>query len=72
MREQGFHSVIEFVSAMPHIVRTERPYDKGDWLLSDATQPREGSDGAFYPCKLLFFLLVFFFLGGGYTYSPLT
>ena len=44
MREQGFHSVIEFVSAMPHIVRTERPYDKGDWLLSDATQPQDGSN----------------------------
>ena len=45
VREQGFHSVIEFVSAMPHIVRAERPYDMGDWLLSDATQPRDGSNG---------------------------
>ena len=38
LREQGFHSVVELVSAMPHIVRVERPYENGDWLLSDATQ----------------------------------
>ncbi|XP_070176619.1 tudor domain-containing protein 5-like isoform X2 [Littorina saxatilis] len=44
LRDQGYHSVIEFVSAMPHIVRVERPYEKGDWMLSDATQARKGGD----------------------------
>ncbi|XP_076454892.1 uncharacterized protein LOC143289713 [Babylonia areolata] len=41
MKEHGFHSVIEFVSEMPHLVRIERPYENGDWLLSDVSVPRE-------------------------------
>ncbi|KAL8608216.1 hypothetical protein ACOMHN_016671 [Nucella lapillus] len=41
LKDYGHHSVIEFVLAMPHLVRIERPYEKGDWLLSDATEPRK-------------------------------
>ena len=45
VRQQGFHSVIEFVSAMPHIVHIVRPYENGDWLLSDATARRGEPEG---------------------------
>ena len=37
MQNEEYSSVIEFVSAMPHIVRVDRPYPKGDWMLFDAT-----------------------------------
>ncbi|XP_041368343.1 tudor domain-containing protein 5-like [Gigantopelta aegis] len=33
-KEQGFLSIIEFVSALPHIVKIERPVPKGDWWLT--------------------------------------
>ena len=40
MADQGFHSVVQLVSAMPHIVRVEGPFSDGDWLLFDASQPK--------------------------------
>lgn len=53
LREQGYLSVIEFVSAMSNI-RTERPNPKGDWLLFDASLPRAMLDGV-YHCFFFYF-----------------
>lgn len=38
-REHGYLSVIDFLSAMPDIVRAVRPSPCGDWMLFDARLP---------------------------------
>ncbi|XP_050394342.2 tudor domain-containing protein 5 [Patella vulgata] len=43
-KDHGYHSVIEYVSDLPAIVRIERPNPSGDWLLYDATAPISPSE----------------------------
>nr|XP_022323626.1 tudor domain-containing protein 5-like [Crassostrea virginica] len=37
--DHGYTSVIELCSALPHVVRMERPHTKGDWKLFDKRLP---------------------------------
>ena len=37
--DHGYTSVIELCSALPHVVRMERPHTKGGWKLFDKRLP---------------------------------
>ena len=39
----GFYSVIELVSSLPDIIRIERPFPNGDWLLFLAEKSKRGT-----------------------------
>jgi hypothetical protein len=43
--EHGYSSIIELCSALPQVIRMERPDSKGDWMLFDKRLPSPPQPG---------------------------
>lgn len=43
--DHGYTSIIELCSALPEVIRMERPHSKGDWRLFDKRLPSPAKPG---------------------------
>lgn len=43
--DHGYTSIIELCSALPEVIRMERPHSKGDWRLFDKRMPSPAKPG---------------------------